>query len=964
MDEKIIDFKNSSFIKGLDSSSGKIEIQIGLNYEIKQENNLIFIELNLFIGIDKLYKITDLNRFVNSLVNLKTLYFGKKFILEPTKMYFNLKNKLIIDFLINYKLRNDLKGNKNYNLASDKILLIDSEISEFLDIIYYNSDDINFLNQTYKYKFEKDVDLNINVEKKNLDYFLKIDYSKYGSFMPLDINFKYVFFIKDKIILLTSDDKKSLLKNIYSSNTDKKNNKITFKLNESDLKFFKKDFYDKFSKNNEIKIDNKLKEKIKKFDLVANVYFDMATKGIVSKVEFCYGDLYINPCDDNGRNKDIRDLDREKNIIYEMKNYGMRIVNKLFYLDDNEKIMDLLTSNLKKLKKLAKVYYSEDFKKLHVTDFDKLGLDLGLSEDESLLYMNINLENVSDEELIELLDAIKQKKRYFRLKNGSIINLSNVESERLADFMNHLDIDKSDISNGKFNIPINRCLFIENYLKEKGINNINLDKRLKTLINEMSLDYENDLNISENLLDILRKYQITGVKWLKSLSRYSFGGILADDMGLGKTLQVLTFIDSEKNRNNPCIVIAPTSLVYNWKLETNKFVPNLKVLIITGNKDKRNSLIKLANNYDILITSYGSIRNDLEEYKSIKFLYVFIDEAQHIKNAKTINANSVKKLSAKACYALTGTPVENRISELWSIFDFVMPGYLYDYKNFKKNFEEPVVSDNDLSKLDDLSKLIKPFILRRLKKDVLFELPEKIETNYIVELSDKQKKIYMAYYKKFKKELETLVENEGGNNLEILSLLTRLRQISAHPGCFIDDYIGGSGKLNTVIEIVENSILGGHSVIIFSQFTKILKLIRNELLKNKVNYYYLDGKIPAKERIEIVENFNCDSESVFLVSLKAGGTGLNLTKADIVIHFDPWWNPAVENQASDRAHRIGQKKVVQIYKLIAKGTIEERILNLQDRKKDLVESVIKPGENFLNNMNKEVIMELFELDKN
>ncbi|MEN8904797.1 MAG: DEAD/DEAH box helicase [Clostridiales bacterium] len=961
MDE-FINFKNSDFIKSMDSISGKRRIKLGLNMDIKSdENAFVFIEIYFYLGIDKMYKISDLNSFVNALLKNRTLYFGKKFILEPSKMFFEGIDKKIIDFLVSFKNRIDMGYLKNNEFFSQSLILKDKEAIEFIDLIWNENDRILYYEQTREFSFKDDIDLKINIENYKNDYLLKIDYSKFGDFKPISMNFKYIFFNKKSMIVRLIEGKSEIIKNI--NRLKNKKNKVNLRLDSNDIKIFKKDFYDKFSKKVKIKIDDKLKEKLKSYDLVNKIYFDMATRGVVSKVEFCYGEKIINPCDDNSLDRSFRDLERERIIVNEMKKLGFYIVKKLFYLNDTEKVMFLLTDDLKSLKKLAQVYYSEDFKNMHVKNFDDIGLNLGLSEDEKMIHANINLENISDEELADLLDAIKQKKKYFRLKNGSIINLNTVETDQLSDFINSLDIEGKDISNGTFDIPISRCKFIQNYLESKGIENVQIEPNLKKLMENVSNPQFEEVEISENMLNVLREYQLTGVKWLKNLAKYSFGGILADDMGLGKTLQVLAFLDSEKNKQKPSLVIAPTSLVFNWKGEAKKFVPHMKILAISGNKKTRNILIKKSLDYDLLITSYGSLNNDLETYEGLDFQYVFVDEAQYIKNPKTIKANTVKKINAKASFALTGTPIENRLTELWSIFDFIMPGYLFDYKRFKKNYEDPVLNDKNNEKIEDLKKLTNPFILRRLKKDVLLELPEKIETNYIVDLNEAQKKLYMAYYKDFKDEL-SFENNEEieKNNIEIFALLTRLRQICSHPACFIDNYNEGSNKLDLAIDIITKSMETGHSIILFSQFTKILNIIREKLESMSLNYYYLDGKVPANERLELVENFNCDRESVFLISLKAGGTGLNLTRADIVIHFDPWWNPAVESQASDRAHRIGQKNVVQVYKFIAEGTIEEKIVNLQEIKKDLIESVIKPGESFLSKMNKDDIKELFEVD--
>jgi len=486
------------------------------------------------------------------------------------------------------------------------------------------------------------------------------------------------------------------------------------------------------------------------------------------------------------------------------------------------------------------------------------------------------------------------------------------------------------------------------------------------LMKKVSNPVEMEVNLPGNLKAVLRNYQVTGVKWLRTMASYSFGGILADDMGLGKTLQVLAFIaagkeEAEKNNRETCMVVAPTSVVYNWKYEAEKYTPELKVAVITGVKEKRSLLISGYQEYDLIITSYGALKNDIADYQNKEFLYIFLDEAQNIKNPETLNANSVKNLTARCAFALTGTPIENRLTELWSIFDFIMPGLLPERTRFMREYEEPIMRHKNAEKMTEFSAIIKPFILRRMKKDVLSELPDKIETNYLTEMTDRQKKLYAAFYRDFKRELVPKIEEFGlaKNHIQVLSALTRLRQICAHPGTFLEEYNGGSGKLDLAMDLIDQCISSGHSILLFSQFTKMLQIIRGELIRNDINYYYLDGKMKPEERMIEVDNFNHDKESVFLVSLKAGGTGLNLTKADVVIHFDPWWNPAVENQASDRAHRLGQKNVVQVYNLLTEGTIEEMVARLKERKTDLLEGLITPGEGLLQGVGEDEIRDLF-----
>jgi SNF2 family DNA or RNA helicase len=806
--------------------------------------------------------------------------------------------------------------------------------------------------------FKNDIDIKITVEKgAEHPLALRMDYSEYGNFEPIGFHFRYIAFEERRLIVKLSQAKRELFSNLYPFKNQE--GIVVFTIGTNEKKLFQKNFIDKYRDELKISLDREAQKQMSQSSLLSRVYFDVAPKGIVSKVELCYGDKVINPLEDFEADKSFREPDSEKKVTAQLKLFGFREWGRIFLLSDVEKIMFLLTDNLKELKRISQVYYSEDFKKLYVKNLS--GLGLSLSEEGAMIHMNINLENVSDEELAELLDAMKKGKKYYRLRNGSIINLSSVESSKFIDLINSLDLDKSSIHGGVFEIPLNRCLYIENYLREKGVEDVEIESRLGHLMKRISNHEDIEVALDDGLQGVLRSYQMVGVKWLKTMADYSFGGILADDMGLGKTLQVLAFISSEKNRKLPCLVVAPTSIVYNWKTEAEKFVPWLKVLVVSGTKDKRTLQICGCNEKDLIITSYGALKSDIEDYNKIKFSYVFVDEAQNIKNPMTLNANSVKSLRAKCCFALTGTPIENRLTEIWSIFDFIMPGYLQDRNRFVKTYEEPIIKEKNLNKMNELSTLIKPFIIRRMKKDVLSELPEKIETNYVSEMTEKQTKLYAAYYKDFKNELIAKIDEQGmeRNHIEILSALTRLRQICAHPGTFLEDYDGGSCKLDLAMEIITESINSRHSVLLFSQFTKMLKIIREEFENRNINYYYLDGSMKPEERAMEIDNFNSDREAVFLISLKAGGTGLNLTKADIIIHFDPWWNPSVEDQASDRAHRIGQKNVVQVYKLLTEGTIEEKMIRLQERKRDLIGSIIKPGESFLNKLREEELRELF-----
>lgn len=475
-------------------------------------------------------------------------------------------------------------------------------------------------------------------------------------------------------------------------------------------------------------------------------------------------------------------------------------------------------------------------------------------------------------------------------------------------------------------------------------------------------------NFQNGLKSELRSYQKTGFKWLKILDKYGFGGILADDMGLGKTIQLLAVILSyiEDNKDaKPSIVVCPSSLSLNWKSEIDKFAPKIKTLVIHGNAEERIKQIEKINKYNLIITSYDLLKRDIDIYKEKKynFKYIIADEAQYIKNNNTQNARAIKVIEAETRYALTGTPIENSLSELWSIFDFIMPGYLFRYKRFKELYEMPIVRDNDSTAMKKLKTLIEPFILRRTKKEVLTELPDKSITILNNEMQEEQLKLYLSYMSDARKEVKQEIADNGfeKSQIKILALLMRLRQICCHPSLFISNYKGESSKLNQCIELLKDAILSGHKILLFSGYSSMLEIIEKELKKENIKYFKLTGQTKVGDRIKLVDEFNSNDEiKVFLISLKAGGTGLNLIGADMVIHYDPWWNLSAENQATDRTYRIGQKKNVQVYKLITKDSIEEKIYDLQERKANLAKTMLSTETTFINKLSKEDIMALFQ----
>ncbi len=435
----------------------------------------------------------------------------------------------------------------------------------------------------------------------------------------------------------------------------------------------------------------------------------------------------------------------------------------------------------------------------------------------------------------------------------------------------------------------------------------------------------------------------------------------------GKTLQLITllllYVEAQENPK-ASIVVCPSSLALNWENEMKKFAPSLKTMVIHGNAKEREKQLKQIPKYHVVVTSYDLLKRDKEIYEELgyEFQYIIADEAQYIKNNNTQNAKAIKVIQAKTRYALTGTPIENSLSELWSIFDFIMPGYLFHYHKFKEMYETPIVKDQDEIAMKKLKMLIEPFILRRVKKEVLTELPDKTISVLNNEMQEEQLKIYLSYLANAKQEAMQELQQNGveKSQIKILALLMRLRQICCHPGLFIDNYKGESSKLNQCIEIVKDAVSAGHKILLFSGYTGMFPFIEKALQKEAISYFKLTGQTKVGERIGMVEEFNQNEEiKVFLISLKAGGTGLNLIGADMVIHYDPWWNLSAENQATDRTYRIGQKKNVQVYKLITKNSIEERIYELQQRKAKLIDSMLSTNQTFINKLSKEEIMQLF-----
>ena len=580
----------------------------------------------------------------------------------------------------------------------------------------------------------------------------------------------------------------------------------------------------------------------------------------------------------------------------------------------------------------------------NITINPNITLDISQSRN-GYMGMKLDIEGVDSNEYREIFSSYKNNNRLYRMKNGAYLDLKDKDIEQAFKLIDILNI-YNDFDNMK--IPNNKAIYLEKLIEEEDLSFVNGSKYVSNVVKKFDKVKSKNYEVPKDLNATLRDYQVSGFEFFKTLSDYQFGGILADEMGLGKTIQTIAFLLSNKDKKS--IVITPTALIYNWKNELEKFAPTLKVGLLHAAKSERGKILDNIDNYDVILTTYTTYKNDIDKYKNINFDYCIIDEAQNIKNPDAIITKAIKNVNAKVRFALTGTPIENNLMELWSIFDFIMPGYLYNKSKFKSIFV------NNDKNIIELKNLIKPFILRRTKKEVITELPDKIEQKIIIDLEKEHKRAYKGYVNLITRK----IKENNQDNITVFSYLTKLRQLCLSPELMVKNYQGKNSKLDVLINIINDS--SDEKILVFSQFTKVLEVIGKRLNEENISYSYLDGKTSAKDRVKLVEEFNTNNNKVFLISLKAGGTGLNLTSANIVVHFDPWWNPAVEDQASDRAHRIGQKNVVNVIKLIAKGTAEERVINLQETKKELIEDVINgnlDNSSTLKNLSKDDIIDLF-----
>ena len=963
------------------------KMQANITEKVRLEPKLVFdrftkqLKLELKIGNKKMYKLKNLSEFYDNMFYSKNYKYGSQLEFIHIKEAFEEESKPLLEFILKYaetiKYVNS-EANKNYKyygpaLSENSISINNTGLDEIFEILKNKKITLEKEYQEHKIEIlDQNPNIEFKLEKTNEDEY------------KLSTN------IKNRITSISILDGKN---NTYILG-EKALYRCTKYYQETTLKLFKlfrenyleEVYLDKtqvpelFSIvmpkiKNRITMEKSVEEEIEKYrpqKLQVKIFLDFDEHNyIIADVKFCYGEDEFNPLEDekNIKIKSTRNLIEETKVYNFFGKTGFMLYEekKQFILPQEDKIYEFLSGTIQEYMQRFEVLVTDNFKTKQIRQ-PHLGT-LGVKVENNLLSIDLRGLNIDAKSLQEIMTKYELKKKYHRLKDGSFLSLEqNSELDFLDKTITGMDIDYKDLETGEVKLPVYRSLYLNELLKT--INNVQVSKNneYRNIVNGLKQENLEETKVPESLEKTLRYYQKTGFKWLKVLDNYKFGGILADDMGLGKTIQLLAvIIDYAKSNKDTktSMVVCPSSLALNWQNEAAKFAKDLKTLVIHGTAKERERQIENLEKYDLIITSYDLLKRDIDIYKKKNYTFKFIiaDEAQYLKNSNTQNAKSIKEIKAETRYALTGTPIENSLSELWSIFDFIMPGYLFTYKKFKNAFELPIAKENNLQTVEKLKMLIEPFILRITKKEVLTGLPEKTITVLNNQMKEEQQKIYINYLAKIKQDVADLINEKGfeKNQIKILAGITRLRQICCHPSLFINNYEGGSSKLDQCMEIVEEGVQSGHKMLLFSVYTSMFEIIEKELQERNIKYFKLTGSTKVEERIDLVDEFNQNPDiKVFLVSLKAGGTGLNLIGADMVIHYDPWWNVSSENQATDRAYRIGQKNNVQVYKLITKNSIEEKIYELQQKKTELIDNVLDTQTTFINKLSKEDIMNLFE----
>lgn len=954
----------------------EIELQLYRNYGHGP------LMVSFRVGAKKKYVIKSLESFVELIEKRENFSYGKNLTFIHARENFTRASLPLLDFIMEYiHMRNNRQQRSFYHAPATKEIVLNPLLFEKLMLAIEESEQlkqVKFAGISYTsitggtqggtfYLQQKDPEFTVTLEK--VEEGAMLTFPEFSCMLGST----EIFLIDETMIYHCGDDFCQDMRIILEQLEWGGSHELF--IAQKDMQSVCASLIPPIKKHFELEEKEISFEEYQPPEVEFNLYLDDDKEiGITCRVECKYNEEKYRIFQETDTTV-YRDIPRENALVQVLEKYFTMARRKHsdFMITDDEKLYELLQDGIEELNQLGQVYATEAFRRNGIRQTP--GVNLGVSIQSDLLDLSIQSEQLPYEELDAILNSYKLRKKFHRLQDGQFLELEDSSLAVLSELADGLELSGRELKTGRIRLPKHRALFIDAVLRDAGEQvHVHRDNLFRSLIRNIKSVEDSDYEIPKQQYSILRSYQKKGYRWLRTIREYGFGGILADDMGLGKTLQVITLFQAVKEewvekgaRENTILglVVCPASLVYNWENEIEKFAPELKTQVITGSAANRKELIDQGGEADVWITSYDLLKRDMELYENCHFDIHVIDEAQYIKNAKTQAAKGVKGISSNTRFALTGTPIENRLSELWSIFDFLMPGLLFSYKHFKEELENAIVvgkeedGQADPKAVARLKNMVRPFILRRLKEDVLKELPKKFENVVYAKMEGEQRKLYDARVQNLKQQLEHQSDEEyKTNKIEILAELTRLRQICCDPALCYEDYNGDSAKLALCLEMIQDAAASGHKILLFSQFTTMLERIGKELSKAKIAYYELTGETKKERRVELAKAFNENDVPVFLISLRAGGTGLNLVGADMVIHFDPWWNLAAQNQATDRAHRIGQKKVVTVFKMIAAKSIEEKILALQEKKRNLADQIISDEGMSESSLTREELLEI------
>ncbi|UCZ54006.1 DEAD/DEAH box helicase [Bacillus shivajii] len=921
-------------------------------------NHGSIVTLELKIGPKKLYVVKDIKEFLEAVFEKRSLKFAKHFTYDPLDYDFSIEDRHILETIWKYyQVQEDSSPSSMAYYGSRKRdrrswTVPGSVFDEVLDLLGDRQVTVETPNGTIH-------GIDVSSERLPMEFHLEQNDNYEGTY-------KFTWENEDDFILLDKEYNAALYKEtFYKLPTEGReavhllsrhfelHGKASLHFEKNELENFTSMVIPQLKQVGDVGISEEIDDLIDMSPLKANLYVDYDEERLRAEVVFHYGEHEFSPFDHESETTEkvvVRDVEQELYLLSLIENIPFKYNGKELYLNDFDEIIDFVFDEIPKLSQDFHLYATSKVKNLMYSPDVQPTVKVETNQELSLLDVSFQMDDLYEDEIDALLKDLLANKKYYRLSNGSFVSLEDQAFQEVKELYEDLDLPSHDLR-ANTSVPFLKAF----QLDHENTSVLKRGKQFKALIEAVDHPEEMDFELPDELQAELRQYQETGFKWIMSLAHYNLGGILADDMGLGKTVQMIAYLLKQKELGvtEPSLIVCPSSLVFNWKKEIERFAPSLNVKVITGTVQERQTLISEEDSdTDVWITSYPLIRRDHDAYDEKVFSSMLLDEAQYVKNDWTKTAKAVKSIRAKYFFALSGTPIENSLDELYSIFDIVLPGLFQHKRAYKEMSQERI------------TKRIRPFVLRRLKKDVLKDLPEKIENVQYTELNEEQKKVYMAQLRLIKDEASDAIKQNAfqENRMKILAGLTRLRQICCHPGMFLENYEGGSGKLERLLDYIEEANANGQRLVIFSQFTTMLAILKDEFDRRGWQYHYLDGSTPSEERLKLADRFNEGEKDFFLISLKAGGTGLNLTGGDTVVLYDSWWNPAVEEQAADRVYRYGQKKVVQVTKLITTGTIEEKIHQLQEQKRELLDQVIQSGETMISSLNKEDIEELLELE--